>query len=115
LQFKAQAPEISDDQVIAQGIKALHARPLHSHLVIKRPKTVIELYKNFAKFSKSVVLHFWKLEQQCKVPKYDEASRPTRYYVNKPHHNSYPKHVNIINSDGCGTLENWENNFRPPL
>jgi hypothetical protein len=32
-QLKAQALEVSDDQVIAQAIKALHTVPLHSHLV----------------------------------------------------------------------------------
>jgi hypothetical protein len=35
---------------------------LHNHLIRERPKTVIELYENFAKFSKSEVLHFRKLE-----------------------------------------------------
>jgi hypothetical protein len=29
----------------------------------KKPKTVVEMYNNFAKFSKSDVLHFWKLEK----------------------------------------------------
>jgi hypothetical protein len=38
------------------------------------PKTVANLYENFAKFSKSEVLHFWKLEQQRKAPKHDKAS-----------------------------------------
>jgi hypothetical protein len=33
LQLKPQAPEVSDEQVIAQAIKALRAGPLHSHLV----------------------------------------------------------------------------------
>jgi hypothetical protein len=71
--LKAQASEVSDDQVIAQAIKALHVGPLHSYLVRERPKTVAEHYKNFAKFSKSKVLHFRKLEQQRKAPKHDEA------------------------------------------
>jgi hypothetical protein len=44
LQFKAQAPEVSDEKVIAQAIKALRAGPLHIHLVRERPKTVTELY-----------------------------------------------------------------------
>jgi hypothetical protein len=44
LQLKAQAPEMSDEQVIAQSIKALRAGPLHSHLVRERPKIVPELY-----------------------------------------------------------------------
>jgi hypothetical protein len=33
LQLKAQAPDVSDNQVIAQAIKALRVGPLHSHLV----------------------------------------------------------------------------------
>jgi hypothetical protein len=61
LQLKAQTLEVSDDQVIAQAIKALHAGPLHSHLVRERPKTVSELYEQFTKFSKSKVHHFRKL------------------------------------------------------
>jgi hypothetical protein len=67
-------------------------------------KTVQKLYDNFAKFSK------------VEIPKHDEASRPTRYGKNKPHNNSYLKHVNNVNSDGCGLTENWEKNFgSPPL
>jgi hypothetical protein len=58
LQRKAQAPEVSDDQVIAQTIKALH-----SHLVREWPKIVSELYEQFAKFNKSEIQHFRKLEQ----------------------------------------------------
>jgi hypothetical protein len=60
--MKAQAPEVSDDQVIAQANKALRAGPLHSHLDRKRPKTVSELYEQFAKLSKSEIQHFRKLE-----------------------------------------------------
>jgi hypothetical protein len=52
LQLKAQALEVSDDQVIAQAIKALHVGPRHSHLVRERPKIVPELYEQFTKFSK---------------------------------------------------------------
>jgi hypothetical protein len=33
LQLKAQAPEVFDDQVIEQAIKALRTGPLHSHQV----------------------------------------------------------------------------------
>jgi hypothetical protein len=62
LQLKAQAPEVSDEQVITQAIKALRVGPLHYHLVIERPKIVIELYDQFAKFSKSEIQHFRKLE-----------------------------------------------------
>jgi hypothetical protein len=60
--MKAQAPEVLDDQVITQAIKALCAEPLHSHLVIEWPKIVSELYEQFAKFGKSEIQHFCKLE-----------------------------------------------------
>jgi hypothetical protein len=36
-----------------------------------------------------------------------------RYSENMPH-NNYLKHVNNINSDGCGPPENKEKNFGPP-
>jgi hypothetical protein len=49
------------------AIKALKARPLHNHLVVERPKIMSELYKQFAKFSKSKIQHFRKLEQQRKA------------------------------------------------
>jgi hypothetical protein len=45
LELKAQTPEVSDDEVITQAIKALRAGPLHSHLVRERSKIVPELYK----------------------------------------------------------------------
>jgi hypothetical protein len=76
LQLKAQAPKVSDEQVIAQTIKALRAGPLHSLLVREQPKIVPELYEQFIKFSKSEIQHFHKLEQQRKVSKPDEAARP---------------------------------------
>jgi hypothetical protein len=60
--MKAQALEVSDDQVIAQTIKAMRAGPLHSHLVREGPKIVPELYEQFTKFSKSEIQHFHKLE-----------------------------------------------------
>jgi hypothetical protein len=63
LQMKAQALEVSYDQVITQAIKAMRARPLHSHLVRERPKTVSDLYEQFAKFSKPEIQHFRKFEQ----------------------------------------------------
>jgi hypothetical protein len=53
LQLKVQAPEVSDEQVIMEAIKALKVGPLHSHLVRERPKIVLELYDQFVKFSKS--------------------------------------------------------------
>jgi hypothetical protein len=75
LQMKAQVPEVSDDQVIAQAIKAQHVGPQHSHLVRERPKIVSELYEQFAKFNKSEIQHFRKLEQQRKISKPDEAPK----------------------------------------
>jgi hypothetical protein len=82
LQLNARAPEVFDDQVIAQAIKALCGRPLKSHLVREQLNTVVELYENFIKFSKLDALHFRKLEQQRKAPKHDEASRPIHYNDN---------------------------------
>jgi hypothetical protein len=72
---KAQALEVSNDQIIAQAIKALRTGPLHSHLVREQPKTVSELYEQFAKFSKSEIQHFCKLEQHGKFSNPDEAPR----------------------------------------
>jgi hypothetical protein len=73
LQLKAQALKVSDDQVIAQAINALRTGSLHNHLVREWPKTVLELYEQFAKLSKNEINHFRKLEQQRKVLKLDEA------------------------------------------
>jgi hypothetical protein len=109
LQFKAQAPKVSDDQVITQAIKALRTGPLHNHLVRGWPKTVPDLYEQFAKFSKSEIQHFHKLEEQRKVSKLDKAARPC-YNDNQ---RSYPKPVNRINSNGCRPPEKWEKNFIP--
>jgi hypothetical protein len=110
LQMKVQVPEVSDDQVIAQVVKALRAGPLHSHLVREWPKAVLELYEQFTKFSKSEIQHFRKLEQQRKISMPDEASRPC--------HNesqcSYPRPIHNIDSDGCGIPENWEKNYGTP-
>jgi hypothetical protein len=63
LQLKAHAPEVSDEQVIAQAIKALRAGTLHNHMVREQPKIVPKLYDQFAKFSKLEIQHFCKLEQ----------------------------------------------------
>jgi hypothetical protein len=52
LQLKVHALEVCDDQVIAQAIKALWVGPLHSHLLRKWPKPMLELNEQFAKFSK---------------------------------------------------------------
>jgi hypothetical protein len=111
MQLKAQAPEVSNDQVIKQAIKALRAGPLHRHLVRERPKTVSELYELFAKFSKSEIQNFCKLKQQRKTSKTDEAPRP-RYNDNQ---RSYPKLVHSFDSNGCGPPENYEKNFGTPL
>jgi hypothetical protein len=58
LQLKAQALKVSNEQVIAEAIKALRAVPLQSHLVKEWTKIVLELYDQFAKFSKSEIQHF---------------------------------------------------------
>jgi hypothetical protein len=79
LPLMAQAPEVSDDQVIMQAIKALRTWQLHSHLVREHLRALKELYNNFPMLSKLEVLHFQKLEQHKKVPKENEASRPTKY------------------------------------
>jgi hypothetical protein len=63
-----QAPEVTDDLVITQAIKAMRAGQLHNYLVREHPKTLEELYDNFQKFSRSEVLPFRKLDQQRKVP-----------------------------------------------
>jgi hypothetical protein len=110
--LKAQAPKVSNDQVIAQAIKALCVGPLRNHLVREWPKTTIELYENFTKFSKLEALHFRKLEQQREAPKHDEASRPTHY--NDNNQCSYPKQVHSIDSNGYKPPGKWEKNFGCP-
>jgi hypothetical protein len=111
LQLKAQAPKVSDDQVIAQAIKALRAGPLHSHLVREGPKIVPKIYEQFAKFNKSKVQYFRKLKQQRKITKPDEALRP-RYNDNQC---NYLKPIQSIDSDSGRPPENWEKNFGGPL
>jgi hypothetical protein len=108
--MKAQVPEVSDDQVIAQAIKVLRAGPLHSHLVKEQPKTVPKLYEQFAKFSKSRIQHFRKLEQKRKNSKPDEAPRPRHNESQR----SYPRPMHSIFSDGCGPPKNWEKNYGTP-
>jgi hypothetical protein len=83
LQLKAQALEVSDDQVMAHAIKTLWAGLLHSHLVREQPKIVPELYEQFAKFSKSEVQHFRRLEPQRKSSRMDEALSPPHYNDNQ--------------------------------
>jgi len=113
LRLKAQAPEVPNDQVISQAIKALRAGQLHSHLTRERPRTIQELYENFEKFSKSEVLHFRKLEQQRKAPKETETSRPGKFQHNRST-STQQRAVNSIDSDGCGPPENWEKNYEDP-
>jgi hypothetical protein len=110
LQLKPQAPEVSDEQVIAQAIKALRAGPLHSHLVREWPKTISELYDQFTKFSKSEIQYFCKLKQQRKVSKSDEAPRP-RYNDNQC---NYLKPVHSIDFDGHRPPENWQKSYEGP-
>jgi hypothetical protein len=76
LQLKTQAPEVSDEQVIAQAIKALRAGPLENQVVREQSKTLSEHYEQFRKFSNSEVQHFRRLEQQRKVAKSDKITRP---------------------------------------
>jgi hypothetical protein len=63
LRLKAQAPEVFDEQVITEAIKALHIGLLHSYLVQEHPRTLEELYDNFRKFNRLEVLHFRKQDQ----------------------------------------------------
>jgi hypothetical protein len=77
--LKAQAPEVSNDQVITQALKALRVGQLHNYLVREHPKTHEESYDNFRTFIRSKVLHFCNLDQQRKVSKENESSRPTKY------------------------------------
>jgi hypothetical protein len=91
LQLKAQAMEVSDDQVVAQAIKALCVGPLHSHLVMERSKTITELYEILPNSANRRSFTFRKLEQQWKAPKHDEALRLVHY--NDNNQRNYAKHV----------------------
>jgi hypothetical protein len=73
---------VSDEQVIAQAIKALRAGPLRSHLERERPKIVPELYDQFAKFNKSEIQYFRKLEQQRNVQNQMKAQDPDTTTIN---------------------------------
>jgi hypothetical protein len=115
LHLKAQAPEVSNEQVITQVIKALHADQLDNYLFREHPRMLEELYDNFRKFNKSEVLHFCKLEQQRKVPKENEASRSTKYNRGRESTMKFDnatKQIHIINSDGYGPLKNRAFNTR---
>jgi hypothetical protein len=76
LHLKAQAPEVSDEQVITQAIKTLCTGQLHSYPVRGWPRTLQELYDNFCKFSRSEVLHFRKLDQKEKFPRRTKPQDP---------------------------------------
>jgi hypothetical protein len=55
------------------------------------------------------VLHFRKLDQQRKVPKLNEASRPSRYNNSREStmmFNSAHKQIHKIDSDRSGQPEN---------
>jgi hypothetical protein len=109
LRLKAQVLEVSDEQVIMQAIKALCAGQIHSYLVRECPRILEELYDNFRKFNRSEVLHFRKLDQQRKVPKDNEASRPTKYSKSRDSSMSFDnahKQIHYIDSDGRGLPEN---------
>jgi hypothetical protein len=84
--------------------------PLHNYLVRELQKTVTELYEQFAKFSKSEIQHFHKLEHERKIPKPDKAPRP-RYNDNQ--HN-YLRPVHSIDSNGGEPPEDWEKNYGAP-
>jgi hypothetical protein len=47
LRLKAQAPDVSDEQVITQAIKVMHIGHLHNYLVRECMKMFEELYDNF--------------------------------------------------------------------
>jgi hypothetical protein len=63
------------------------------------------------------VLPFHKLGQQRKASNENESSVPFKYSKGKEGTLSFDathEQVHSIDSDGCGPLENWEKNFRPP-
>jgi hypothetical protein len=96
-----------------QAIKALRTGQLHSYLVREFPRMLTELYESFRMFSKSEVTHFYKLEQQRKVPKENEASRSTKY--NKVRENTmiFNNATKQIQSIDSGHRKKWEKNFGP--
>jgi hypothetical protein len=74
-----------------------------------------ELYDNFHKFSKSEVLHFHKLEQQRKVLKENEASRPTKYNRGTPWAlTKQPSKFTSLTPMDAPPPENWKKKFDPP-
>jgi hypothetical protein len=94
----------------------MQSSQLHSHLVRERPRTLEELYEDFQKFRREEVLHFYKLGQQRKSTSKNESSRPFKYNKSKEGSSNFDtshRHVQNIDSDGCGPPKNWERNFRP--
>jgi hypothetical protein len=62
-----------------------------------------------SKFSRAEVLHFCKLGQQRKSTSENESSRPFKYSKGKEGITSFDmphRQVHIIDTDGCGPLEN---------
>jgi hypothetical protein len=87
----------------------LHAGQLYSHLVREHLRTLEELYEEFWKVSRVEVLHFHKLGQQRKIANENESPRPFKYNKNKEGTSNFDashRQVHIIDSDGCGPLEN---------
>jgi hypothetical protein len=85
--------------------------------VRERPRILEELYEEFHKFSRAEVLHFCKLGQQRKSTNKSESSRSFKFSKGKEGTSSFDtlhSQVHSVDSDGCGPLENWEKNFRPP-
>jgi hypothetical protein len=75
-----------------------------------------ELYEEFSKFIRVMVLHFHKLGQQRKSASENKSSRLSKYNKSKEGASSFDtshRHVQSIDSDGCGPPEIWERNFRP--
>jgi hypothetical protein len=75
-----------------------------------------ELYEEFWKFIRVVVLHFHKLGQQRNSASENKSSRLSKYNKSKEGASSFDtshRQVQSIDSDGCGPPEIWERNFRP--
>jgi hypothetical protein len=106
--MKAQTPEVSDDHVTAQAIKALHVGPLHSHLVREWPKTVPELYNN----SLCSSLRFNTFASLSSREKFQSQMKPQNLATMEASAATLRPHN--IDYDGCGTPENWEKNYGTP-
>jgi hypothetical protein len=71
----------------------------HSHLIREPPKIVTELYEEFAKLSKSEVMHFRKLQQHKKHP---STTKLPCHLIQMTISAATPKQVHNIDSDGVG-------------